>query len=147
MVVALCVVTGCASTKTSNTGRTAMEQMLISNAVDQSLNRIDFQPLESRAVFLDTTYLDCVDKNYIVASSRNRILQAGGKLVAKPEDAEVVVELRTGAVGTDQSETYIGIPELSLPGPLPIAIPQVKLWSKSTQTGTAKIGVVAFDSK
>src|SRR5690606_13077350 len=32
MCIAMC---GCAATKTSNTGRTAMEQMLISNAVDQ----------------------------------------------------------------------------------------------------------------
>ncbi|MDQ3332929.1 MAG: hypothetical protein M3552_20145, partial [Planctomycetota bacterium] len=45
------------------------------------------------------------------------------------------------------SESFIGIPEVALPGPIPIAIPQVKLWSRSTQTGTAKIGLVAFDAK
>lgn len=148
LAFAICVaIGGCASTKSTNTNRTGMEQLLISNAVDQSLNRVDFEPLESRTVYLDAAFLDCVDKNYIVASSRNRILQAGGKLVEKPEEAEVIVEVRSGAVGTDQSESFIGIPELSLPGPFPIAIPQVKLWSRSTQTGTAKIGLVAFDAK
>lgn len=140
-------IAGCASTKTSNTSRTAMEQLLISNAVDQSLNRVDFQPLAGRSVFLDTSYVDCVDKNYIIASSRDRILQADAKLVGKAEDAEVIVEVRTGAVGTDQSETYVGVPELALPGPIPVAIPQLKLWSKSTQTGTAKIGLVAYEAK
>ena len=60
---------------------------------------------------------------------------------AKAEDADVIVEVRSGAVGTDQSETYVGIPEIAVPGPLPVAIPQVKFWSKSTQTGTAKIGI------
>ncbi|MGC1272649.1 MAG: DUF6655 family protein [Planctomycetaceae bacterium] len=140
------VAAGCASTKTSNTGRTAMEQMLISNAVDQSLDKIDFQPLAGRSVYLDVTYLECIDKNYVIAATRDRILQAGAKLTAKPEDAEVVVEARAGAVGTDQTESYIGIPEVAMPGPIPIAIPQIKMWSRTAQTGTAKIGLVAIEA-
>lgn len=123
-----------------------MEQLLVSNAVDQSLNRVDFKPLAGRKVFLDTSFVDCVDKNYIIASTRDRVLNADAKLVAKAEDAEVIVELRAGAVGTDLSESYVGVPELAVPGPIPVAIPQIKLWSKSTQTGTAKIGLVAYEA-
>lgn len=123
-----------------------MEQLLISNAVDQSLNRVDFKPLADRKVFLDTSFVDCVDKNYIIAATRDRVLNADAKLVAKAEEADVIVELRAGAVGTDLSETYLGVPEVALPGPIPVAIPQIKLWSKSTQTGTAKIGLVAYEA-
>jgi hypothetical protein len=138
---------GCAATKTSNTGRTAMEQLLISNAVDQSLDKVDFRPLAGRSVFLDTAYTDCTDKNYVVAATRDRILKAGASLTAKPEEAEVVVELRSGAVGTDQSESYVGIPEVAVPGPFPVAIPQIKFWSRNRQTATAKLGLVAFEAK
>lgn len=123
-----------------------MEQMLISNAVDQSLDKIDFQPLAGRSVYLDVTYLECIDKNYVIAATRDRILQAGAKLTTKLEDAQVVVEARAGAVGTDQTESYIGIPEIAMPGPIPIAIPQIKMWSRSSQTGTAKIGLVAIEA-
>lgn len=140
-------VAGCASTKTSNTDRTAMEQLLISNAIDQSLNRVDFTPLDGHTVFFDSTLIDCVDKNYIVASTRARILQAGGQLVDKKEEAEIAVEIRSGAVGTDQSEMFVGMPAMSVPGPLPIAVPEVKLWSRSTQTGTAKLGLIAYETE
>ncbi len=146
-VASLCFAAlGCASTKTTNTGRTAMEQLLISNAVDQSLNKIDFKPLAERTVYLDTSLTECVDKNYVIASTRNRILQAGAKLVEKADQAEVVVELRSGGVGTDQTEAYFGIPAVSVPGPLPLSTPEVKFWSRNQQTATAKIGLVAFET-
>jgi len=124
-----------------------MEQLLISNAVDQSLDKVDFRPLTGRTVFLDVTYLECTDKSYVIAATRDRVLHAGGQVATKAEEADVIVEVRSGAVGTDQSESYVGIPEIAVPGPLPVAIPQVKFWSKSTQTGTAKIGLVAYEAK
>jgi len=123
-----------------------MEQMLISNAVDQSLDKVDFRPLAGHSVFLDVQYLECTDKTYVIAATRDRVLQAGAQLAAKAEDADVVVEIRSGAVGTDQTESYVGIPEIAVPGPFPLAIPQIKLWSRSTQTGTAKLGLVAFEA-
>ena len=58
--------TGCTHTSTSNTARTAKEQMLLSNAVDQSLDKVDFTPLYGQKVFVDDKYLECVDKNYEV---------------------------------------------------------------------------------
>ncbi len=124
-----------------------MEQMLIANAVDQSLNKIDFTPLAGHSVYLDVGYIDCSDKNYVIAATRDRILQAGARLMSKPEEAEIIVEARAGAVGTDQTESYIGIPEVAMPGPIPVAIPQIKMWNRSSQTATAKIGLVAYDAK
>lgn len=124
-----------------------MEQLLISNAIDQSLDRVDFTPLQGHAVYFDTTLIDCVDKNYIVSSTRSRILHAGGRIVDKAEESDVTIEIRSGGVGTDQSETFVGIPEMSMPGPMPLTIPEIKMWSRSTQTGTAKLGLVAYHSK
>ena len=124
-----------------------MEQLLISNAIDQSLDRVDFTPLQGHKVFFDTSLIDCVDKNYIVASTRGRILHAGGRLVEKAEESDVTIEIRSGGVGTDQSETFVGIPEMSMPGPMPLTIPEIKMWSRGTQTGTAKLGLVAFNTK
>jgi len=135
---------GCASTATSNTARTAKEQMLLSNAVDQSLDKVDFTPLYQQKVFVDEKYLECIDKPYVVGSIRHRVMRAGGHLVDKAEDSELVMELRSGGVGTDTTEAYLGTPEIALPGML--TIPEIRLTERKTQFGYSKIGMVLYDS-
>lgn len=140
-------VLGCTSTKSSNTARTGMEQMLISNAVDQALDKTDYRVFSGQNVFIDDKYLECVDKPYVLGSIRHRSLVAGANLVAKAEDADIIIEPRSGSVGTDNKDSFIGMPQMSLPGPLPISIPEVRLMSRTSQTATAKLGVVAYDAK
>ncbi|MEZ6123567.1 MAG: DUF6655 family protein [Planctomycetaceae bacterium] len=136
---------GCASTVTSNTARTAKEQMLLSNAVDQSLDKVDFTPLYDQKVFLEEKYLECVDKPYIVGSVRHRAMRAGAHLVDSADGADVVMELRSGGVGTDTTASYIGTPEIALPGML--TIPEVHLTERKSQFGYAKIGLMIYDAK
>lgn len=145
-VMAGCLATtiGCASTVTSNTARTAKEQLLLSNAVDRSLQKVDFSPLNGQNVFIDEKYLDCVDKPYIVGSIRHRVMRAGGHVVAKAEDAGIVMEMRSGGVGTDTSESFLGTPEIALPGML--TIPEIRLVERKSQFGYAKIGLVLYEA-
>lgn len=135
---------GCTSTKQSNTARTATEQMLISNAVDHSLNKVDFRPLHGATVYVEDKHLDCVDKGYIIGSIRHRLLHEKVRLAAKAEDAEVVVEVRSGGVGTDAASSFFGMPEITLPGML--SIPEVKLINRDSQKAVAKIGLVAYET-
>ena len=135
---------GCTTATTSNTARTATEQLLVSTAVDQALDKVDFTAFAGRAVFLDENYIDCVDKTYVVASVRHRLLHAGAALVPATENAEVVMELRSGAVGTTTSESFVGVPEIALPGML--TLPELRLATRSRQDGTAKLGIVAYDA-
>ena len=139
--------TGCATQKESHTPRTGVEQLLISSAVDQSLDQIDLSPLQQRSVYLETKYLDCVDKNYIIVAMHQRILANQAKLVDKPEGADVIVEVCSGAVGTDGSELFVGIPEIPLPPPSPVAIPRLSLLTRTRLYGTARVLVVAYDAK
>ncbi len=141
------LVTGCATQKESHTARTGVEQLLVSSAVDQSLDRIDLTPLRKHKVFLETKYLDCVDKNYIIVALHQRLLRAGTTMVDKAEDAQVIVEVGSGAVGTDGQELFVGIPEIPLPPPSPIAIPRLSLFTRSKLNGTAKLLVVAYEAK
>jgi len=141
----LFVTVGCASTVTSNTARTAKEQMLVSNAVDQSLDKVDFTPLYEQTVFVDDQYLECVDKPYIVGSVRHRVMRAGGFLAPKMEDAKIVMELRSGGVGTDTSESYLGTPEIALPGLL--TLPEIRLAERKAQFGFSKIGMVIYEQE
>ncbi len=136
---------GCSATKQSNTARTAREQLLISNAIDMSLSKVDFAAFSGQRVFLEEKYLECSDKGYLVSSIRHRAMYNGAHIVGKPEDADVVLELRSGGVGTDMSDAYVGIPEIVLPGMM--TLPQVKFITRTNQTAVAKIGLVAYDAK
>ncbi|MBT4865411.1 MAG: hypothetical protein HON53_09865 [Planctomycetaceae bacterium] len=138
---------GCTTMKTTDTARTAKEQLLISNAVDQALDKIDFGAFSGRAVFLQDKYVDCIDKNYLLGSIRHRAFGVGARVVDKQEDADIVLEARVGSVGTDNAEMFIGVPKMNVPGPIPISVPEVRLLTRASQTGTAKIGLVAYDAK
>lgn len=144
----LCLtLTGCGTTRTSDTARTGMEQLLISNAVDHVVDGVDFKPLAGKNVFVDDQYLECVDKKYVIGAIRHRAFRAGARMVAKPEEADLVLEVHAGAVGTDKSDSFLGMPAVAMPGPFPVQIPEIKLYSQSKQVGTAKIGMIAYDPK
>jgi len=136
---------GCATGTTSNTARTSVEQLLLANAVDQSLDKINFGYFAGTNVFLQEKYVDCVDKNYVIASTRHRLLAAGAHLVDAPEKADVVVEMRAGAIGTNSANTFLGTPEIALPGML--TIPEIKIAERRRQDAVAKLGLVAYDPK
>ncbi len=141
-----CHTIGCASSRTSDTARTATEQVLISNAIDRSLSNVSFDQLSGRKVFIDDKYLDSVDKGYVMGSIRHKSLSAGAYLAKSVDDADLVLEPRSGGVGTDSEDSFIGIPKMSVPGTA-LSLPDLKLVSRNTQLGTAKIGLVAFDPK
>lgn len=146
LVVGLLASLGCTTIKRSDTARTGLEQLLVSSAVDHSLNRIDWSPIRGASVYVETKYLDCVDKNYVIVGVHQRLLAAGCTLVDKAEDSNVTIELGSGAVGTDRQESFLGIPEISMPSSQ-IAIPKFAIFTREKSHGTAKLAVLAYDTK
>jgi hypothetical protein len=143
----LVLITGCATIKESDTARTGIEQLLISSAADRALDKIDFQPVHGAKVYVEPKHLDCVDKEYIFVALHQRLLAQNCTLVDKPEDADVQMEICSGGVGTDRQDLFIGVPEIPLAPPSPIAIPKLTLFNRSKAIGTAKLLVVAYDTK
>lgn len=141
----LSLLAGCATSKTSNTVRTATEQLLISNAVDESLANIDFGNFAGHNVFLEEKYMDSIDKAYILGSVRHRLMMQGVRIVDKKEESDVTIEMRSGGVGTDSSEMFVGVPEIVVPGML--TIPELRVMNRDMQQGTAKIGMVAYHTE
>ena len=144
---ALATTSGCATTKTSDTSRTGIEQLLISSATDQALDKISFEPIRGAKVFVETKYLDCTDKNYIIVAVHQRLLKQGSTLVDKAEDAQVILEIGSGGVGTDRHEFFVGIPAIPLAPPSPVMIPKTEIFTRAKGMGTAKLVIVAYDAK
>ena len=134
---------GCTTTRTTDTARTGMEQLLISNAVDQTIAKVVLPPVTGRKVFVEEKYLDAVDKGYILGSLRQKLMSEGALLVDAKDGSDVTLEIFSGAVGTDNVESYVGVPGLTVPG-MPVEIPEVRVYEKKSQYGTAKIGLVAY---
>lgn len=145
LLAAVAVTSGCSSSATSNTSRTAREQLLISNAVDQSLSKVNFSSLAHTRVFIEDKYMDGVDKPYVMGTLRHHVLRSGASVVDKADDADVILEARSGGIGTDMAEKFVGVPEITLPGML--SIPEVRLAENKAQQAYAKIGLAVIDAK
>lgn len=158
---------GCGATKSY----TATEQLLISDAVDSTIAKMDFRPLAGEKVFVDTSYLtsarsvpgipnnilgpqNLINADYVVSSVRQQLVASGCMLEEKKEEADLVVEVRIGALGTDGHSVTYGLPASNmmsaassvLPGTSAIpAIPELSFAKKELKSGAAKIAVFAYD--
>jgi hypothetical protein len=147
LAVLLLALPGCATIKQSDTTRTGIEQPLISSAADRALEKFDLRPIAGAKVFVDTQYLDCTDKNYVLVALHERLLANHCTLVGKQEESDVVIELGSGGVGTDRDDLFFGFPGMATPLPAPVMVPRIALFERSKAMGTAKIALVAYDTK
>ncbi len=151
LILATAGAAGCGTTKWSDSPRTATEQLLISDAVDRAVSEIDFRALADRSVYLDTRYIaSTLDQNYLTSTLRQHMLASGCVIKDKPEDADYVVEVRTGSLGTNRNDVLVGVPATNLPtvGLLPTgtaSIPEIALAKNTNQQAVCKIAVFAYD--
>jgi hypothetical protein len=142
--------TGCGTTRSSDTNRTATEQLLISDAIDRAVQTINLQTLAGQSVYLDDSRLgDVVDRNYLVSTLRQHLLASGCSLRSERNEADYIVEARAGAIGTDRNDLLFGVPSMNVPQilpvqPVPAAIPEVPIAKRRDQRGIAKIAVFAY---
>ena len=142
---------GCGTTRWSDTSRTGTEQLLISNAVDQAVGKIDFTPMNGRKVFVESGAIsDSTDSKYISTTVRQHLAASGGILCDDKEDADYILEIRTGAVGTDRNDVLVGIPATTIPV-LPGStypgsqIPEIPFIKRTNQRAVVKVAVFAYN--
>lgn len=141
---------GCNTLTTSNTSRTATEQLLISIAAERAAAKLRFPVAPGSKVFIDNSYFEGTDSKYATAAIRHRALQSGLYLVNDKKAADFIVEIRAGALSTSKRKFLIGIPSVTLPVPLAsnsLTIPEMALYSKEDQTGVARFAFAAYDAK
>ena len=153
LLVSACVLFtfGCGTTKWSDTNRTGTEQLLISNAIDRVVTEIDFSPMRNKRSFLNTTAISqTTDRDYLAMTIRQHLATAGAILVTSEADADYIVEVRAGAVGTDRDDLLVGIPATTIPA-FPgsqfsaTTIPEIPFVKRTKQRGVAKIALFAYN--
>jgi hypothetical protein len=145
----LVIASGCGTVKTSGTARTGTEELLLTNAWDSALQKVDFRPLAGVPVYLDTTNVTAVDQGWVVSSLRQAMLTQGVLLRQKQDQAQWVVEARVGAYGTDAYSWLLGLSQTTIPptvtGVPSGTVPELPLIKKSDQQGVAKLALFAYD--
>lgn len=150
------VLGGCGTTREYR----ATEQLVMSDAVDRSIARIDFRPLSGRKVYLDTSYLrhvkgeGFVNSEYVTSALRQQIVAAGCLIQDSTSDADIVIEARIGAMGTDDHRVTFGFPENNavasavslIPGaPVLPSIPEIAIARREARESAAKVACFAYD--
>src|SRR5579871_3392892 len=146
----LMALAGCSLDRDTEPPRTATEQLLISSAVDRAMQNFEVKMEPGTKVFMDNAYVEGIDTKYTMGAIRDRLLKAGARMVAKKDDADIVVEPRIGAQSIDQGGTLIGIPSFSIPVPLestPVTTPEIALFKKQIDNGVSKFAMTGYDAK
>ncbi len=133
--------TGCVTRSFTNTDRNAIEQLLLSGAVDNALEELNIPEVVDKKTYIDFTNLKSYDVEYVKAAMRVRFAEIGAHLVECAEQADCVVEIASGALGTEYKSNILGIPSIPIPGS-PVALPEIALFQSVEQTGIAKLLVL-----
>ncbi len=154
LIVAAAV--GCGTTR----GTGATEQLVMSDAVDRNIQRIDFRPLSGEKVYLDTSYLrhvkgaGFVNAEYVTSALRQQIVAAGCLIQDSAQEADIIIEARIGALGEDDHRVTFGLPEnnalASAVSLIPNApnlpsIPEIALARRDAREAASKVAAFAYD--
>lgn len=142
--------TGCTTLNETHPERSATEQLLISAAADRAAQQMAFNVPKDTKVFIDSSNLEGYDSKYALGALRDVVLKQGAQLTDKREDAEIVVEVRAGALSVDKKETLVGVPSWSVPVPFAsgnLALPELAFYRLEERQGVAKLAAFSYDAK
>lgn len=111
---------------------------MLSSAVDKALEKFRLPELSQKKAFVDFSNLKAYDQEYIKVAVRARIAELGATLVEKAEDADLVVEVASGALGIEYKNLVVGLPALPVPSS-PVPFPEAPLYRTTEQTGIIKL--------
>ena len=127
------------------------EQLLLSTAIDRTLSELDMEAigrLKGFKVYLSTTYLKALDQEYLIGSLRDLLFSSGVLVLDDPEQAQMIVEVRSGANSLDSATVTAGIAEdQALPNPVtgaPVALPELALFKKQNNVSVTTVALVAY---
>ena len=127
------------------------EQLLLSTAIDRTLSELDMEAigrLKGFKVYLSTTYLKALDQEYLIGSLRDLLFSSGVLVLDDPEQAQMIVEVRSGANSLDSATVTAGIAEdQALPNPVtgaPVALPELALFKKENNVSVTTVALVAY---
>jgi hypothetical protein len=151
-LLALVSTAGClGDIRTTNTKRTAVEELLVSTAAERAIAKVDSSVFAGKRVFVDVERLAPFDKGYVVSAFQGYLAQGGASVVPARDKAQVVVEVRSGSSGIFDGKWGVGIPMVYASGFVAGSggptLPNLIEITYELREGWAKISGFAYDAK
>ncbi|MEH6675948.1 DUF6655 family protein [Phenylobacterium sp.] len=154
LVLSLSLVLGglaaCATAVQTRPGRTATEQLLVAHAAERAAADFHLEAPQGSLVFLDTINFTGEWAPYAASALRQRILNSGYRLSTARSDADLIVEVRMGALSIDQMSRVLGVPALTLPtgnNYSTFSVPELSLYSQAERSGVAEFSIFAYEAR
>src|SRR5437868_12443905 len=124
---------GCATIRVTDPPQTADQQFLLSEAARKCVGQLNIEPLRDRLVWVESEYVfsttqpyqqsfltnevrvPSFETAYLVAELRARLLQSGVRLAPSPEQAQVILEMRSGGLSINRTDFNLGVPSIYIP--------------------------------
>jgi hypothetical protein len=126
----------------TETPRSATEQLLLSGAVQRAVAKLEWPDIAGRPVTVETVSLNDSDAPYLNAVAEARARKLGARVVQRDE-AEMVLVVLAGSLGTASRQATFGVP--SLPTPFGVTTPELPIVSALKQRGYVGLRLVAYD--
>lgn len=136
---------GCSDPVVSNTARTAVEQFLLSDVIEQASDQMKFDAYKGKKAVMDYGYLaPQVDKPVVQGLIERRLAECGVIVTTDKKAADIIVQVVCPVLATDMAKLLIGTPSLPIPVPdtsVQIVIPEIPLFSKLTRSAYGQFSV------
>lgn len=165
---------GCTTIRVVDPPRTADLDFLLTGAAEQAVAQLSVDALRDRSVFVDTQYLVATvhptanfqlanelarqpapEDLFLIGELRAKLLKSGVRLSETREKAQVILELRAGALSTNHLEYLLGLPASLIPASVAGGIvggttgvsvdtPELSILKSTKQYGWASVSFVAY---
>jgi hypothetical protein len=148
-ILAFALLTGCGSMNTipAPTSPTAVQQFLMTQAVDRSLygeNTMIIPLAYGDTVSLDTIGLT-PEKRFLKSAIGGWLGERGLKIVSESQNARYRILILVQALGTEQRGSLLGMPEVQ-GGLLPFALPEIALFKTQKQSGYTRFRLDIYET-
>lgn len=135
---------GCATAKRTGTetARSATEQLLLSTAAERSATQIEGTDFHGVRVYLEVTGLT-KDADFAKDTVASELQARGAVIVTEVTKATYTVRILVQAFGTDQTESFLGIPAMNSIFP----IPEIALFKRRRQTARSRLQFTVIDTR
>jgi hypothetical protein len=147
-ILILGVLTGCGAVHNipEPVRPTAVEQFLMAQAVERSLNGETIMPIPlapGDTVSLDTSGLT-VEQRFFKGAIGGWLGERGLKIIPDSDDAKYRIHILVQALGTEQSVSFFGLPPIESVL-LPFALPEIAVFKGQYQSGYTRFRLDIYE--
>jgi hypothetical protein len=146
VIAALTLLSACGVTRdASKSPRAATEQLLLSQAVERSLEDVSVPMLKDATVVMEVAGLT-PDQFYVRDAVAGHLARTQGvRIMGFRDQAKYVVRVMIQALGTELDQSFFGMPQVQ-GGLIPIALPELPLYKFIREVGYVRYALNIYES-